>query len=1008
MSSLVQSYRRFRFLVRNVRWVELAVSALIVVGAQKFGELDFALLPVMIVFGLGFLWNWAFWYAGRRHLLHERGLAGARLLVWSSIVADAVTNLLIIALTGATASPFLFLLVFPVIYSTVALENPRASYGVAAGSAVGLAMIWGMDHAGSIPHFPAYPESIDALFMEGRVAFAVCFSTAALLGLLVRLLDYARPSLTVFQESLEEGHFRLQTVKAAQIPEFGLEEIEVVGPEDLLEEAVQKLTARDDVAFGAAIVLPAGEGTLGGEAGEAWHGGLTWQRVVCTTHRQVIPTWAEFDFEGSKLFAHLTRNDSRDLYEGPFQALREQGLFARFDDADTYLATTIAQGDQPVLVLMLGLRQPVEDRDGLALHLLSISAQLKPLLIAEFRMGQMRREVSRLHQHNESLLRANKMQSDFVSIASHELKTPLASIGAYAEALYGHADVPDFPERREFLGVIRHENDRLLRMVNRILDFSQVEFGNRSLHRQPVKMQGLLDDVLRALAPQSTSRGQHFDVEFPATLPDVEVDEDLLKQVLVNLIGNAIKYGPDGGRITIEGRERATTVEVSVRDEGEGIPESEVQNIFRQFYRVRREGSDRPEGSGLGLTIVRNIIEMHGGRIEVDGGEGSGATFRFQLPKQQRVNDDRMTVLGDIGRRGEFRDLLRLFVRMVADYMDCKIVSLMLLSADRAELAVQVAYGLDEDVVRETRRPVGEGVSGRVVKAGRPLLVEDVTQEQSLEFDDRPQYETKSLVSVPLEVVGEVVGVINCNNKVSGDAFDAEDLALLNTLVERFATALERALRVENTREEIERTLAAIQALVQLRDSGGASSRRTARLTMELGRRMGIDQRGVLSLQYASIIHDVGMVDLDSAVLDKSGPLTPDDLEKVRHHPSRSVELIEPFLAADELGRAIRHHHERFDGTGYPEGLAGEAIPLPARILAVVDAYDSMSSERPWRKAMRPAQVANELLKHAGTQFDRRVVDAFLEVLAENGELGRSEYLNARKEDPECLHPLSS
>ena len=399
---------------------------------------------------------------------------------------------------------------------------------------------------------------------------------------------------------------------------------------------------------------------------------------------------------------------------------------------------------------------------------------------------------------------------------------------------------------------------------------------------------------------------------------------------------------------------------------------------------------------------------MHGGRIEVDGGEGTGATFRFQLPKHQSVNDNQMTVLGDLGRRPEFCELIRLYVRMVADYMDCKIVSLMLLNADRSELAVQVAYGLDDDIVRESRRPVGEGVSGRVVKAGRPLLVEDVTKEQSIDIEDRPQYETKSLISVPMEVDGEVVGVVNCNNKVSGDAFDAEDLALLNTLCERFSSAIERSLRVENARDEIEKTIAAIEALVRLRDSGGASSRRAARLAMDLGRRMGIDQRGVLALQYACIIHDVGMVEIDSALLDKSGPLTPDAIERLRRHPSRSVELIKPFLSADELGRAIRHHHERFDGTGYPEGLAGEAIPLSARILAVIDAYESMTSDRPWRRARRPAEAAGELMNHSGTQFDRRVVEAFLDVLAENAELGRHEYMHARKEDPECLHPLSS
>jgi HD-GYP domain-containing protein (c-di-GMP phosphodiesterase class II) len=171
---------------------------------------------------------------------------------------------------------------------------------------------------------------------------------------------------------------------------------------------------------------------------------------------------------------------------------------------------------------------------------------------------------------------------------------------------------------------------------------------------------------------------------------------------------------------------------------------------------------------------------------------------------------------------------------------------------------------------------------------------------------------------------------------------------------------------------------------------------------------MGLDQRGVLSLQYACIIHDVGMVELDQALLQQSGPLSPEDLKKVRRHPSRSVEMIEPFLSVDELSQAIRHHHERFDGAGYPEGLSGEAIPMAARILAVVDAYDSMTSDRPWRRSRRPVEVARELLAHAGSQFDRSVVEAFLEVLAEHAELSRVEYQNVHKEDETCLHPLSS
>jgi len=117
--------------------------------------------------------------------------------------------------------------------------------------------------------------------------------------------------------------------------------------------------------------------------------------------------------------------------------------------------------------------------------------------------------------------------------------------------------------------------------------------------------------------------------------------------------------------------------------------------------------------------------------------------------------------------------------------------------------------------------------------------------------------------------------------------------------------------------------------------------------------------------------------------------------------------LLEPFLSADDLDEIVRYHHERVDGSGYPSGLTGEHIPLPARILSIVDAYDSMTSDRAWRPAKTPGDAAAELIDNAGTQFDAEVVLAFLDVLAENAELSRREYLRL-KEDQTWLHPASS
>jgi HD-GYP domain-containing protein (c-di-GMP phosphodiesterase class II) len=452
--------------------------------------------------------------------------------------------------------------------------------------------------------------------------------------------------------------------------------------------------------------------------------------------------------------------------------------------------------------------------------------------------------------------------------------------------------------------------------------------------------------------------------------------------------------------------ERSTSIEISVRDEGPGIPDEEIPHIFKQFYRVRRESGENQEGSGLGLTIVSNIIELHGGKIEVDGGEGHGAIFSFTIPKQQLVNEDRVTVLGDVTRRREFQHLMSLLVRMTANHMGCKIVSVMLLSSSRNELYIQVAYGLDESVVRDARVPMGEGIAGRVAANAKPLLVENVEEEDGIARGNHPQYETASLISVPMRMDGEVIGVINCNNKLTREPFYPEDLSLLVTIADKVGSALSRAMRFENVREELDRTVDALEAVVRIQDEGAVTTRRAVRFAMDLGHRMGLSRRQILALQYACMVHDVGMAVLGTPVLGKRGPLSDQEREAVRSHPGRGVSLVEPFLQADDLDEIIRFHHERVDGKGYPSGLVGEHIPLAARILTVVDAYDAMTSVRPYRERRLPHEAAAELVEHAGSQFDAEVVRTFLDVLAEYGELSRDQYLHLN-EGQHWLHPAS-
>ncbi len=1009
MTTLRQSYSSFRYLVRHVRWVELSIMAMIVFFARELSYIHFDPRPVAVVFTLGLVWNFMFWHAGRRHLLVERGVDGTRLLLYSWLAADVFTTLLVIYFTGMASSPFLFLLALPVIISTAVTNEARVSYIVVAVAVLGFLSMWGLENAGSIPHFAVYPAEVDILFRDLNVAIGISLMMAAVLSLIVFTLHRFRPNFAFFRDGFQEGRFRIQSLRMGDVQDLRLEEVEAVGPEDLLEEVVQNLTTNPSVCFAAAVVFPAGEDTVGGRPGSGWHEGLTPHRVVSITRRQVIPTWIEFETERSNFFRNLRYGETGDLWEGPFTLLQNDGLFVNFNEADIYLATPVSQNGKAVVVLLVGLEHPVQRRNDVVLHLLHLASQLKPLLVAESRLSRMRGEITALHDENENLARLNRMQAEFVSMASHELKTPLTSIGAYTDALLLAVDQPEFPERRDFLQVIRSEADRLLRMVNRILDYSKIEFNQHELNRVHCSILDLVNDVVATLRPELERKRVKVDTFLADNIPRIEVDKDMMKQVLLNLMSNALKFSPEGGTITVSAVEKATTVDMTVEDEGPGIPEEEVSNIFRQFYRVRDygDGVERTEGTGLGLTIVKNIVEAHGGKVDVKGGQGRGAAFSFSIPKEQHLNVHPETVLGDVTRTQEFSRLMRLLVQMVADYMDCKIVSVMLMSKDRDELFIQLAYGLDESVVKDARVKVGSGIAGRVAATGRPLLIENVEDAEGLHpSDHKDQYETNSLVSVPLFMDGEVIGVVNCNNKVTGEPFYADDLSLLITLTEKVTYALSKALAFENSKENLDRTVDALQSLVELHSSEVRSSSRAVRYAMELGRRLGLTRQQVLALQYAFVIHDVGMTRLNHEILKRKGPLKQEEFEMVKSHPTMGVEMLEPFLSADELDEVIRYHHERVDGKGYPYGLSGEHIPLPARIVSIVDAYDAMTSPRAYRTLMSSSEAAAELVANAGTQFDAEVLRLFIDVLAENGELQPDEWSRLKEQD-QWLRPAS-
>lgn len=239
-----------------------------------------------------------------------------------------------------------------------------------------------------------------------------------------------------------------------------------------------------------------------------------------------------------------------------------------------------------------------------------------------------------------ALRRLEKVRKDFVANVSHELRTPLTSIKGYVEALLdGAKDDPETSTR--FLRIVLGQADRLNLILEDLLQLSQIESGQVSFKREPVRVNAVVDRTLALIKPLADKKGHRVTVDLPEELPPALGDEERLVQVLTNLLDNAVKYTPEQGEITVAARRRdlrtilqpaREVIEISVSDTGIGIPEADRPRVFERFYRVDKARSRELGGTGLGLAIVKHIVEAHEGQIWVEPNEPHGSRFIFQLP----------------------------------------------------------------------------------------------------------------------------------------------------------------------------------------------------------------------------------------------------------------------------------------------------------------------------------------------------------------------------------------
>jgi two-component system phosphate regulon sensor histidine kinase PhoR len=225
--------------------------------------------------------------------------------------------------------------------------------------------------------------------------------------------------------------------------------------------------------------------------------------------------------------------------------------------------------------------------------------------------------------------RLETVRRDFISNISHELRTPLAGLKALVDTLRGGA-IKDRPAAKRFLKRMDAEVDALTQMVEELLELSRIESGQAPLRLTPTPVAEVVIPPLDRLRPQAERAGLALTVQLPPELPSVLADADRVRLVLTNLVHNAVKFTPPGGRIVVTAQAAGDQVLFSVQDSGVGIPASDLPRVFERFYKADRARSGG--GTGLGLAIAKHVVQGHGGSIWAESVEGQGSTFHFTLP----------------------------------------------------------------------------------------------------------------------------------------------------------------------------------------------------------------------------------------------------------------------------------------------------------------------------------------------------------------------------------------
>lgn len=320
---------------------------------------------------------------------------------------------------------------------------------------------------------------------------------------------------------------------------------------------------------------------------------------------------------------------------------------------------------------------------------------------------------------------------------------------------------------------------------------------------------------------------------------------------------------------------------------------------------------------------------------------------------------------------------LDLIVEITTDALDAKTGILMLLDEEKQELYVKSITGNESDA-KNMRIKVGDEAVGWVAKHKKPLLVPELNKADAAD----PGIFAPPFLSAPMLYQERLVGVLTVAGKLSGRNFEEDEMVIISNLASQTAVAVENErLHMDAERTYLD-TMSALAIAVEARDpySRGHSDR-VSKYAVKVAEKLGLSEVLIKEIKTAGELHDIGKIGISDNILKKTSPLTEDEMIIMRKHSAIGESVVKPVHSLTRVCGVIRSHHEWLDGSGYPDRLKADQIPFAAKILAVVDSFDAMTSDRPYRKALSYDMAKEDLKKYIDIRYDRNIVEAFISLV---------------------------